>query len=100
MAYTLVRDFVYELGQTYSGAGVESTFTFSTPKGPIAGPIADGIISNLEQQCLTTSGCPPMYTLRTRIWVDSTPALTDDYMVTFDLYCPEQHSPQPWWVVA
>jgi hypothetical protein len=89
MAYQLVRDFIYDFGQTFKGAAVESTFTFSTPKGPIGGPIADSIISQLEQQCAAKN----YTTLRTQVYVDYSPAITTGYLVTFSLYDPGQHSP-------
>ena len=84
MAYQLVRDFVYSYGQTYQGTATETTFEFATPAGPIAGPIADGIISNLEQQCAENN----LTTLRTKIYVDYSPALETKYLVTFSLYSP------------
>lgn len=95
MAYQLVRDFVYDLGQTYTGAAVQTTFEFATPAGPIAGPVADGIIAQLEQQCAQDN----LSTLRTQVYVDYSPALETKYLVTFSLYTPEQHSPVPVWLI-
>jgi hypothetical protein len=91
MAYQLVRDFVYDLGQTYSGAAVETTFEFSTPAGPIAGPIADGIISNLQQECLNSGEGREI--LRTQVYADYSPILNTNFMVTFGMYDPTQQSP-------
>jgi hypothetical protein len=91
MAYELVRDFVYDLGQTYSGAAVETTFEFSTPAGPIAGPIADGIISNLQQECLSNGEGREI--LRTKVYADYSPILNTNFMVTFSMYDPTQQSP-------
>jgi hypothetical protein len=84
MSYQLVRDFVYELGKAYIGDAVESTFTFSTPKGPLGSNVAQNVINELQQQCLANS--PALYTLRTKVYIDSSPILTNDYLVTFDLY--------------
>jgi len=96
MAYQLVRDFVYDLGKVYEGWAVESTFEFATPPGPLAKPIADGIIDTLEAKCVENN----LYTLRTKVYVDYSPALETKFLVVFSLYTEEVHSPVPLWLIA
>jgi hypothetical protein len=91
LSFELVRDFRYDLGEAYSGDAVETTFEFSTPAGPVAQTVANGIIAGLQDKCVSEGSGREC--LRTQVWVDYSPAVTTNWMVTFSIYDPTQHSP-------
>ncbi len=96
MAYRLVKDFIYPLGETYEGPGVLSTFEFGTPAGVIADVIADSMIAGFEEKCLEEG----LHILRMRVWADTAPILETKFYTEFSCFSAEVHSPVPPLVVA
>ncbi|GAI25574.1 unnamed protein product [marine sediment metagenome] len=95
MAYKLITDFVYSLGETYEGEAASSTFEFGTPAGVIAGPIADHMIDEFEAQCLDEG----LHMLRLKVWADTSPILETKFFCQM-ICCPaSEHSPLPVWVI-
>lgn len=95
MAYRLIRDYIYPIGEVHSGEAVLSTFEFGTPAGVIAEPIANSMISEFESECLSEG----LHMLRLRVWADITPILETKFYCEFSCCPAEEHSPLPVWVI-
>ncbi|GAI76018.1 unnamed protein product [marine sediment metagenome] len=93
MAYRLIKDFVYPLGESYEGEAALSTFEFGTPAGVIAGPIADHMIDEFETQCLDEG----LHMLRLKVWADTSPLLETKF--TCQMTCCAASNPLPVWVI-
>lgn len=96
MAYRLITDFVYSLGETYEGPAVLSTFEFSTPPGILADLIADRMIDGFEDKCLEEG----LSILRMKVWADTSPILETKFYAEFSCYSAEVESPVPPLVIA
>lgn len=96
MAYELVKDFIYPMGESYEGPAVLSTFEFSTPPGVFADLIGDRMISGLEDKCLEEA----LHILRMKVWTDTSPILETKFYTEFSCYSAEVESPVPPAVVA
>jgi len=95
MAYRLIRDFIYPIGEEYSGEAVSSTFNFATVAGIAAMPIADHMIDEFETQCLDEG----LHMLRLKLWADTSPILETTFSCQM-ICCPaSEHSPLPVWVI-
>ena len=94
MAYRLIRDYIYPIGEEYSGEAALSTFEFATPAGVIADPIANHMIDEFETQCLDEG----LHMLRLKVWADTSPILETKFICQM-ICCPEEHSPLPLWVI-
>jgi len=95
MAYRLVRDYIYDLGQVYTGEAALSTFEFGTPAGVIAGPIANRMIDEFETQCLDEG----LHMLRLKVWADTSPILETKFYCHMTCCPASEHSPLPVWVI-
>lgn len=95
MAYRLIRDYIYPIGEEYSGEAALSTFRFGTPAGVIAGPIADHMIDEFEAQCLDEG----LHMLRLKVWSDTSPILETKFYCQFSCCPASEHSPLPVWVI-
>ncbi len=96
MAYRLITDFVYSLGETYEGPAVLSTFEFSTPPSVFADLIADRMIGGFEDKCLEEG----LSILRMKVWADTSPILETKFYTEFSCYSAEVESPVPPLVIA
>lgn len=96
MAYRLITDFVYSLGESYEGPAVLSTFEFSTPPGIFADLIADRMIAGFEDKCLEEG----LEILRMKVWADTSPILETKFYAQFSCYSAEVESPVPPLVIA
>ncbi|GAI59057.1 unnamed protein product [marine sediment metagenome] len=91
MAYRLITDFVYSLGETYEGPAVLSIFEFSTPPGIFADMIADKMIDGFEDKCREEG----LDILRMKVWADTSPILETKFYAEFSCYSAEVESPVP-----
>jgi len=95
VAYKLIRDYIYPIGEEYYGEAALSTFEFGTPAGAIAGPIADHMIDNFETQCLDEG----LHMLRLKVWADTSPLLETKFSCQMTCCPASEHSPLPVWVI-
>lgn len=91
MAFKLIKDFTYPLGETYRGEAAVATFNFATIAGIAAMPIADAMINEFETQCLGEG----LDTLRLKVWCDSAPLLETKFSAQFTCAPTGAHSPFP-----
>ena len=91
MAFKLIKDFIYPLGQTYSGEAAVCTFNFATIAGIAAMPIADAMINEFEIQCADEG----LDTLRLKVCCDSAPFWQTNFYAEFTCAPAAEHSPFP-----
>ena len=96
MAYKLITDFVYFLGETYEGPAVLSTFEFNTPPGVFTDLIANRMIDSFEDKCRAEG----LEILRMRVWADTSPIQVTKFYTEFSCYSAEVASPVPPLVIA
>lgn len=86
MAYRLIKDFAYPLGEVFGGDAVLSIFEFATPAGVLAQPIANKMIDEFESQCLDEG----VSALRLKVWCDSAPVFQTKYYCEFTCCTAEE----------